>query len=63
VTPPDFFLRFECEFSGNVTLMLKKHAVKKGRYTEEQIAYALKQAQGVLSGFVFCLVATNRPTD
>lgn len=24
--------------------MLKEHAVKKSRYTEEQIAYALKQA-------------------
>ena len=25
--------------------MLKEHAVKKSRYTEEQIAYALKQAE------------------
>jgi len=25
--------------------VLKEHAVKKGRYTEEQIAYALKQAE------------------
>jgi putative transposase len=28
-----------------VTLVLKEHAVKKSRYTEEQIAYALKQAE------------------
>jgi hypothetical protein len=27
-----------------VILVLKEHAVKKSRYTEEQIAYALKQA-------------------
>lgn len=26
-------------------LVLKEHAVKKSRYTEEQIAYALKQAE------------------
>jgi putative transposase len=26
-------------------LILKKHAVKKSRYTEEQIAYAMKQAE------------------
>jgi putative transposase len=26
-------------------LILKEHAVKKGRYTEEQIAYAMKQAE------------------
>lgn len=25
--------------------MLKEHAVKKSRYTEEQIAYAMKQAE------------------
>lgn len=25
--------------------MLKQHAVKKSRYTEEQIAYAMKQAE------------------
>lgn len=31
--------------SGNVILVLKEHAVKKSRYTEEQIAYALKQAE------------------
>jgi putative transposase len=28
-----------------VILVLKEHAVKKSRYTEEQIAYALKQAE------------------
>jgi hypothetical protein len=28
-----------------VILLLKEHAVKKSRYTEEQIAYALKQAE------------------
>jgi hypothetical protein len=28
-----------------VILLLKDHAVKKSRYTEEQIAYALKQAE------------------
>lgn len=28
-----------------MTLVLKEHAVKKSRYTEEQIAYALKQAE------------------
>jgi putative transposase len=28
-----------------VVLVLKEHAVKKSRYTEEQIAYALKQAE------------------
>jgi putative transposase len=26
-------------------LILKEHAVKKSRYTEEQIAYAMKQAE------------------
>ena len=26
-------------------LVLKEHAVKEGRYTEEQIFYALKQAE------------------
>lgn len=26
-------------------MILKKHAVKKSRYTEEQIAYAMKQAE------------------
>ena len=26
-------------------LVLKEHAVKKSRFTEEQIAYALKQAE------------------
>tara|TARA_R110002124_G_scaffold286912_1_gene469144 strand:- start:1010 stop:1303 length:294 start_codon:yes stop_codon:yes gene_type:complete len=28
-----------------VILILKEHAVKKSRYTEEQIAYAMKQAE------------------
>ena len=28
-----------------MTLVLKEHAVKKSQYTEEQIAYALKQAE------------------
>jgi putative transposase len=28
-----------------VILVLKEHAVKKSRYTEDQIAYALKQAE------------------
>lgn len=28
-----------------MTLVRKEHAVKKSRYTEEQIAYALKQAE------------------
>jgi putative transposase len=28
-----------------VVLVLKEHAVKKSRYTDEQIAYALKQAE------------------
>ena len=28
-----------------MTLMLNEHAVKKSQYTEEQIAYALKQAE------------------
>ena len=28
-----------------MTLVLKEHAVKKGQYTEEKIAYALKQAE------------------
>lgn len=28
-----------------MTLVLKEHAVKKSRYTEEQIAFALKQAE------------------
>jgi putative transposase len=28
-----------------VILVLKEHAVKKSRYTEEQIAHALKQAE------------------
>ena len=45
LTSPIFFLRFEWEFSGNVALVLKEHAVKKIRYTEEQLAYALKQAE------------------
>ena len=26
-------------------MILKEHAVKKSRYTEEQIAYAMKQAE------------------
>jgi len=46
-----------------VILVLKEHAVKKSRYTEEQIAYALKQADtGTPVAEVLCRMGISEQT-
>ena len=42
--PPVFFQR-KCEFSDIVTTARKEQAVRKSRFTEQQISFALKQAE------------------
>src|SRR5438067_13071979 len=49
------FFRFECEFSGFVTPCGRSGAVKKSRFIEEQIAFALKRAEaGMALAEVLC---------
>ena len=45
MTSPAFLVRFEREFSGIFERSSEDDAVKKSRYTEEQISYALKQGE------------------
>jgi putative transposase len=58
-----FFARFEREFSGLLSPRARSWDMKKSRYTEEQITFALKQAEtGTPVAEVICRMGISEQT-